>query len=158
MMVRATLAVALAIGTCVAATPHQTAEIVNSGSTNSMGYTISLSSDGSATLTLQSRGAGSPNAPKKFTVPAETASRFFADLAAARNGNVATVPCMKSVSFGTSTHIRWQGWVSPDLDCPPKGSLGDALVKDLEAIRQAAGITTPLMRSAPVESSRPPRP
>jgi hypothetical protein len=46
---------------------------------------------------------------------------------------------MKSASFGTSTHITWQGWVSPDLECPPKTSAGDALVKDVQEIRQASG-------------------
>jgi hypothetical protein len=47
---------------------------------------------------------------------------------------------MKSASFGTSTHINWKGWVSPDLDCPPNDSLGDALVRDYQEILKASGV------------------
>jgi hypothetical protein len=56
---------------------------------------------------------------------------------------------MKSVSFGSTLKITWQGWVSPDLTCPPKDSLGDALIKDVDAIRQAAGISAMPLRQAP---------
>jgi len=139
MRIHATLVGALAIASCVAAAPIDTAVIVNSGSTNSYGYTIHLSSDGKATVALQARGAA-PGTPKPFTVPAATTATFFSDLAAARKGDATTVPCMKSASFGSSVHISWQGWTSPDLTCPPKDSLGDALITDVGAIRTAAGI------------------
>ena len=139
MRIRATFLGMLAIATCVAATTPDSAVIVNSGSTNSVGYKIEVWPDGKASATMQSRG-GAPGTPKAFAVPAATASRFFADLAAARKGNATSVPCMKSASFGTTTHVNWQGWVSPDLSCPPKGQLGDALVQDVDAIRKAAGI------------------
>jgi hypothetical protein len=150
MRIRATLAVALAIAGFVAAAPRDTAVIVNSGSTNSYGYSIQVWSDGSASVTIQRRGSV-VGTPKPFTVPAATVSRFFANLAAARKGNVATVPCMKSASFGTSMHITWQGWTSPDLSCPAKDSLGDALLSDVAAIRQAAGLPAmPLVQSPPL--------
>jgi hypothetical protein len=137
---RATLITGLVIASFVAAAPSPTAVIVNSGSTNSYGYTISVSPDGKASVTLQERGGGPVGTPKPFTVPAATATRFFADLAAARKANAATVPCMKSASFGTTTHITWQEWTSPDLSCPPSESSGKALVNDVDAIRKAAGI------------------
>ena len=149
MRVRATLFAALAIGSCVAAAPADNAVIVNSGSTNSYGYTIQISSDGKGTVTLQERGGSAARAAKPFTVPAAVATRFFADLTAARKGNVTAAPCMKSASFGTSTHITWQGWVSPDLSCPPTGALGNALVTDVDAIRKAAGISAMPLRQAP---------
>jgi hypothetical protein len=129
-------------GLMAAAPPRDSAIIVNSGSTNSTGFKISVWSDGSASAILQNRDGTPAGKAKSFTVPAATASRFFSDLAAARKANAATVRCMKSASFGTSTYITWQGWKSPDLDCPPKDSLGDALVKDVAAIRQASGIST----------------
>ncbi|HYL26651.1 MAG TPA: hypothetical protein VEW74_02390 [Candidatus Nitrosotalea sp.] len=135
----ATLAAALTIAACVAASPPQSAVIVNSGSTNTSGYTIKLSSDGKGSLIVQPRG-GKAGAPKSFSVPAATATKFFSDLAAARKANLATVPCMKSASFGSSTHVTWQGWTSPDLSCPPKAPQGDALVADIAAISKAAGI------------------
>jgi len=148
---RATLLGALAIATLVAATPADNAVIVNSGSTNAFGYRIEVSSDGKGTVSLQKRGGAAPTTAKAFTVPASTASKFFSDLAAARKANVQTVPCMKSASFGSSMHVSWQGWTSPDLTCPPKDSLGDALVSDVDAIRKASGIpeSPPLQPSGP---------
>ncbi len=151
MQARATLLTALAIATCVAAAPHDSAVIVNSGSTNSFGYSIQVWPDGTASVTMQRRG-NAVGTPKPFTVPAATVTRFFADLAAARTANLATAPCMKSVSFGTSMHVTWQGWKSPDLSCPAKDAQGDALLSDLAAIRQAAGLAeTPLLQSPPLE-------
>ncbi|MFY9666208.1 MAG: hypothetical protein WAL67_11255 [Candidatus Cybelea sp.] len=140
MFARAALFASLAIAGLMAATPADTAVIVNSGSTNSYGYTIHVASDGKASFTLQRRGESAATTPKPFTVPAATAARFFSDLAAARKGNAAAEPCMKSASFGTSMHVTWQGWVSPDLSCPTNDGSGDALVRDIAAIRQAGGI------------------
>ncbi len=149
MRVRATLFAALAIGSCMAAAPPDTAVIVNSGSTNSYGYTIQVSSEGKGTVTLQERGGVAARAAKPFTVPAAAAAQFFADLAAARKANVTSAPCMKSASFGTSTHITWQGWTSPDLSCPPTGAVGNALVTAVDTIRKAAGISAMPLRQAP---------
>jgi len=138
---RETLLALFAIAGLMAAAPHRdSAVIVNSGSTNSVGYKITVWSDGSGSALLQSRDGTPAGKPKSFSLPEATTSRFFADLAAARKANAVSVPCMKSASFGTTTHITWQGWVSPDLDCPPKGAEGDALVKDVAAIRQASGV------------------
>jgi hypothetical protein len=152
--IRATFFAGLAIASFMAATPRDTAVIVNSGSTNSIGYKIQVWSDGSAAITTQN-GSNSPAAAKTFTVSAATTSRFFADLAAARKDDAKSVPCMKSASFGTSTHVTWQGWVSPDLDCPPKGSLGAALVEDIQTIRQASGISAFPLRRTPLEMTSP---
>ncbi len=149
MRMRATIFAVLAIAGGVAATPGNVAVIVNSGSTNSYGFTIQVWPDGKASLTLQNKGGAAASAAKAFTVPAATAARFFADLAAARKGNLTTAPCMKSASFGTSTRITWQGWASPDLSCPPSDALGEALVKDLDDIRQAGGIRELPLRQAP---------
>jgi hypothetical protein len=146
MRLPATLLAGLAIASCVAAAPRDTAVIVNSGSTNSYGYSIAVWSDGTASVTLQERGGGAVGTPKPFTISAATTARFFADLAAARKGAMTTAPCMKSASFGTSTHVTWQGWTSPDLSCPPNDSLGDALVGDVDAIRKAAGVGALLLR------------
>ncbi len=150
MQFRATLLAVLAIASFVGAAPSDNAVIVNSGSTNSYGYRIDVSTDGTATVTLQQRG-GAASTPRPFTVPAATATKFFADLAAARKGNAATVPCMKSASFGSTIKVTWQGWTSPDLTCPPKDSLGEALVSDVEAIRKASGVSEmlPLHHASP---------
>jgi hypothetical protein len=130
----------LGVVALMATAPRDNAVIVDSGSTNAPGYNIQVWSDGSSSVTSQARGA-SPGPARSFTVPAATATRFFADLDAARKGNVVTVPCMKSVSFGSTVRITWQGWTSPDLTCPPKDSLGEALIADVNDIRKAAGLT-----------------
>jgi hypothetical protein len=138
----------------LAAVPKGSAQIVDSGSTNTSGYRIVVQSDGSAAISVQ-QVAKQYSTPKAFAVSKETATRFFADLAAARKGNATTVPCMKSASFGTTLHVTWQGWTSPDLSCPPKGSLGAALIADVQAIREASGVSAvPLRRGS---SEVPPR-
>jgi hypothetical protein len=148
---------ALAVAALMGAGTPDTASIVNSGSTNAYGYTIEVSSNGKASVLLKERGAAAASAAKSFTVPSAIVARFFADLAAARKGDAQTVPCMKSASFGSTIHITWQQWVSPDLTCPAKDSLGDALIKDVDAIRQASGISPmPLRGAGPVIESAPP--
>jgi hypothetical protein len=127
----------------IAAAPLDSAVIVDSGSTNVVGYRIEVRSDGSASVS-----AGS-STPKPFTVPQATAERFFADLAAARKGNATTVPCVKSASFGSTLRITWQQWVSPDLTCPPKDGLGAALVTDVQTLREMAGVKSAPLRQGP---------
>lgn len=134
----------------VAAVPPDSAVIVDSGSTNTLGYRIDVRSDGSASVTVGSAS------PKPFTLPQETASRFFADLAAARKGNATTEPCMKSASFGSTIRVTWQGWISPDLTCPPKDSLGTALVNDVNEIRGISGVKAAPLRGEPTTEAQPP--
>ncbi len=146
---RATLFCALAIASFVAAAPRDSAVIVNSGSTNTVGYSITVWSDGQASLTTQNRDGSATGPAKAFKVPPATAARFFADLADAKSTGAVTVPCMKSASFGSSMHVKWQGWTSPDLECPPKSTVGDALVKDVDEIRQASGLAAQPLRQQP---------
>lgn len=151
MFVRATLLGALAIASLVAAAATDTAVIVNSGSTNMSGYKITIASDGNGSMTPQNRGGTPTGQPKTFTIPAASASRFFGDLAAARAAKLATEPCMKSASFGSTTHVTWQGWTSPDLDCPPQGPASSALVKDVDEIRKASGAAALPLKSVPLQ-------
>jgi hypothetical protein len=142
-------AVLFLVAICIAATPRDLAVIVDSGSTNTLGYKIEVWSDGSGRLTLQNRAGVAQGAPKSFTLPAATTARFFSDLQAARKGNATSEPCAKSASFGTTTHVMWQGWTSPDLDCPPEVPLTSALVRDVADIRVASGVATLPMRRVP---------
>ena len=112
-----------------------TAQIRNSGSTNTGGYTITVSSDGRTAL---EQGAF----PLRRRVAGRIVARFFADLRAA--GDVAKLPdahCMKSVSFGTTTQVAYRGALSPDLSCPSHSALVRALYNDTQAIAQAAGVS-----------------
>ncbi len=146
---RVALAIGLAIA-LVAAAPRDSAVIVDSGSTNTQGYKIQVWSDGTASITPADRFGTAQGAAKPFSVPASTATRFFADLAAARKGAAAGEPCMKSASFGTTTHVVWHGWTSPDLDCPAANALTAALVHDIAEIRQTSGISAEPLRRAPL--------
>ena len=116
------------------AAQRDAATIHNSGSTNTAGYTITLWSDGTGNVSMQS---GSPRAIA--IAPALTA-RFFADLHAARAQNVAPQHCMKSASFGTTTIVAWHAWQSPDLQCPSFSPDMGTLAKDVQAIETAAGV------------------
>lgn len=123
-----------------AALSRDGASIVDSGSTNTAGYTMQVWSDGSAAVTYQSHLGTAPSS-KSFSVAPSLAARFFADLKAAREGKAQAERCMKSASFGTSTHVSWHGWTSPDLDCPPGDPLMSAVLKDVNAIRAAGKVT-----------------
>lgn len=118
----------------------QSAAIVDSGSTNMSGYRIDVTSEGVGRLTVRPRSGTQPAQPKDFHLTAALASRFFHDLKAARDANVTGAPCMKSASFGTTTHVEWDGWKSPDLDCPSQNALLSAVISDVNAIRQASGV------------------
>lgn len=138
------LAVCAAAAPSVPSQPKDGASIVNSGSTNTAGYTIDVWSDGSAAVAYQNR-----TAKKSFTISPALARQFFTDLKAARAGNPTAAHCMKSASFGTATHVRWHGWTSPDLDCPPNDKLTTALANDVGSIRSAGNVTGAPLRAFP---------
>src|SRR5580692_1733313 len=132
---------AAALGVAIAATPpDQVAVIVNSGSTNTAGFKITVHSSGPSTAVMLNRQGVAQNAVHSFTVSSKQASTLFADLKAAKAAPPSQGGCMKSASFGTSTHVQWQGWTSPDLDCPSDNAAITALKNEVEAIRTAAGI------------------
>lgn len=122
---------------CAATSPIN---IVNSGSTNTLGFTIAIAGDGSATLTMQ-------HETKTFQVAPPTLKKFVADINAARRNTSPAAGCMKSASFGSATRIAWQGWTSPDLECPASSPQISALIDDVHAIREAAGIANPTLHS-----------
>jgi hypothetical protein len=134
MMVRAATLIA-AVAVLAAGASPDGAAIVNSGSTNSSGYTIKLWSNGNARLQMNNGGA-----PTAFTVPPETAATFFRDLAAARADGAQLQHCMKSVSFGYSLTVQWHGWTSPDFTCPPLAPPVQTLFQDSEEIEAAAHV------------------
>ncbi len=108
-------------------TPMQTATIENSGSTNTKGYRIVVSSNGKATVEGQAVTA--------LTKIQTTA--FFHDLQAAMP--LSSLPAgrgMRSVSFGTSTVVTYRGQTSPDLTFAgdPRAA---ALKADITAITEA---------------------
>jgi hypothetical protein len=137
---RTLLATSVLLG-AIGAAPDDFAVILNSGSTNANGYVIQIWSDGDGSVMLQTHDGTIAGNPKAMIIPVTVAKRFFTDLAAARSGNATTVPCMKTVSFGASLKVAWQGWESTDLTCPPKDELAKALARDVAAIAQSAGVS-----------------
>jgi hypothetical protein len=113
---------------------RDSAVIANSGSTNTTGFTISIWSDGSGTVSVP----GNPDRSVQFKK--DLADRFFTDLRAASSDTGITTHCMKSASFGTRTVVRWHGWTSPDLQCPPFSGGVQALATDAMQIQQAANV------------------
>jgi hypothetical protein len=94
--------------------------IRNSGSTNTLPYTISVKPDGSAVVTV---GA---NAPEDRRLPLDQTQALFAELRAAMPLDVLTHGhCMRSASFGTTTTVTFGGVTTPDLSCAPDPAARD---------------------------------
>jgi len=119
-----------------APTGTDVALIVNSGSTNTSGYTLRVERGGAVTL------VGQDDLPAKKTVDPKLVAALFADLKTAGPLNaMATARCMKSASFGTVTHVSYNGQISPDISCPANAGGGRQLEIDTDAIVQAAGVS-----------------
>jgi len=94
--------------------------IRNSGSTNTLPYTISVKPDGSAVVTLGS------SAPEDRRLPLDQTEALFAELRAAMPLDALTHGhCMRSASFGTTTTVTFGGAATPDLGCAPDPAAHD---------------------------------
>ena len=142
---RALIATAIAAftvlaGVAVAAALPDGATIVNSGSTNTAGYVIKIRSDGQGSVAVENESE------RTFTIDPALAEKFLDDAEAAREDPGPMQHCMKSVSFGTTTTVRWHGYISHDLQCPPYSKAVAMLAHDVQAIQQAAGVGVPTHR------------
>lgn len=107
--------------------------IVNSGSTNTLGFTLTLASDGTAKL---EQG----DAVQSRKLPETIVTNFFATLRASGPLDaLPETPCIKSASFGTTTRIFFNGKPSPDISCPSQNSLVQQLASEASALLDAAG-------------------
>ncbi len=96
----------------------QTATIENTGSTNTSGYSITLSSSGTKYhVAAVSNGGSERNSETGNREPlGQQVRQFFTDLNAAMP--LTGLPAgrgMRSASFGTRTFVTYQGQKSPDL-------------------------------------------
>jgi hypothetical protein len=90
------------------------AVIVDSGSTNTRGYTIAVDRAGFAVVNPEN---GTP--PHRVMLAPNLVARFFAALdGAAPLAALPAAPCGKSKSFGYSIVVRYNGATTPDLTCP----------------------------------------
>jgi hypothetical protein len=104
-----------------------TIQIVDTGSTDMIGYRVLLAADGTASSVS---GDGSGHA----ALPGALFARLQHDIAAAKPlADLPTQTCMKAVSFGTSTFVEQGGDRSPDLTCPANRAAQD-LQDDVRAV------------------------
>lgn len=103
--------------------------IINSGSTNTLGYKIYVAHDGTATY-VDGNGTGHGRLGQQLTL------RFFHDIALAQP--LSRLPfiraCAKSASFGTDIYVRFGGQTSPDLSCTENGQ-AQRLADDANSIK-----------------------
>ena len=118
------------------------AVIRNSGSTNFLGYTVKVWSDGQVWASAAGRDGAAIGRARTGRAGTDLVKRFFADVQAARDGHATGAPCMKSASFGSTTTVLWHGWISPDISCPGGDRLTSALRSDVLGIENAAGVST----------------
>jgi hypothetical protein len=123
-----TLAMAIC---CCATSLAQSVVIVNSGSTNSPGFQITMSKTGEAHYASRQRS-------EDRTVAEALAQRLYADIETARP--LASLPprrCMKSASFGTRLMVQFGDDESPDLSCGDGGNEAlRRLIADVKEIIQ----------------------
>ncbi len=110
--------------------------IINSGSTNTCPYTISVEPSGQASYTVC-------NNPGTGKISKSLATEFFNDISAAEPlSELPNTSCAKSVSFGTTTKVKYKDQTSPDVSCPSSDSKVTDLYNDAQAIQKKLGFST----------------
>lgn len=115
--------------------------IIDSGSTNRPGLTVTVDQSGNATVAPRNAKA------QTTTLNSELCGQLMRHVKAA--GTLSELPkqhCAKSVSFGSSLYVEFNGDRSPDISCSPQSDpRADALQKDanniLDAVRKQLGIS-----------------
>jgi hypothetical protein len=101
-------------------------KIIDTGSTNVPGMTITLENSGTHAMVEHRDGS-----KQSLNLTKEMCDRLLADLKAAGPLNELPVRhCMKSASFGSSLFIEHAGARSPDLSCLQTDPRSEALKKD----------------------------
>jgi hypothetical protein len=120
----------------LALVPNNEAVIVNSGSTNTIGYRIYVTPAGEVSY-VDGRGRGQGKLPANLT------RRLFNDINAAMPLSKLQVrqSCVKPVSFGTSTTVQLGAERTSDLSCPGN-SKAQKLDNDVNAIAKFLRVTT----------------
>lgn len=126
--------------------------VIDSGSTNFLGVTVTVDQSGNATVTQP----GVPPQSTKLSV--QLAQQLIDDAKAA--GTLSALPeqhCAKSASFGSSLYVEFNGDRSPDISCSPQSDpRSAALQKDANDILQAVRKQVKL-QARRVRGASPPR-
>jgi len=101
------------------AAPGESFEIDNSGSSNTLGYSVFVRRDGAVRYVIAPLRTAPGEEPESGsrTVDRPAAGRVFDDLAALEPFPPGSSACMRSASFGSRTTVVWRGERSPALDC-----------------------------------------
>jgi hypothetical protein len=133
----------------LASPPH--ASVIDSGSTNRPGVTVTLDEIGNATVSPQDAQ------PQTIKLDAQLGQQLMRDIKAA--GTLSAIPrkhCVKSISFGSSLYVEFNGDRSPDLNCGvPEDSRAAALQKDAKDVLAAVQKQIDIMRVRPRRPVRP---
>ncbi|HKV38815.1 MAG TPA: hypothetical protein VJX67_06355 [Blastocatellia bacterium] len=128
-------------GRHVSAARQRSAEIINSGSTNSGGYRMVVCESGRVKYEpgkpphVMGPRNSEMNKEVEVDVGTKLTTKLFEDLdQAAPLSRLPVVHCIKSASFGTTTVVSVGRERSPDLSCPGADHRMEALYKDVEAI------------------------
>ncbi|MHC5779932.1 hypothetical protein [Nostoc sp.] len=119
---------------------QEPAFIIDSGSTNTCPFIISVLPLGKVTYTIcNSKGAGA--------IKVKTAMKFFNDILAAKPlSKLPVLPvydfCVKSASFATSIEVKYQGQTSPDIRCLGNNSKAINLESDVYSIENELNLST----------------
>jgi len=128
------------------------ATIIQSGSTNTRPYRVTIRKDGSATVEL-----GGSNAPPSKELPAGTVdAKTLRQLLRAVH-DVTKIPagrCAKSASFGTSTQIAYAGKTSGDLQCIQAGTSAEADNSKLQSSQELGKFVQATLQELKVNASR----
>jgi hypothetical protein len=118
------------------ASPQQVT-IEDTGSTNRPGVKLIVTSTGAAQVEIRDAEA------RKTNIDTRLCDRLFQDLKSAGSlGGLPRTHCMKSVSFGSSLYMEFNGERSPDLSCPAaQDSKVAILQKDARDVMEAAHAT-----------------
>lgn len=107
---------------------HDIVRIINSGSTNTAGYVIELQRNGHIQWTVARRNhpilstttaaSSTTTTQNSVQLPSFTNAIFEAVEQASPFTQFPPKSCIKSVSFGTTLHVTYNGQQTPDLSCP----------------------------------------
>jgi len=115
--------------------------IEHTGSTNTSGFNVYLSPDGTARYFISAHRLQAGEKRPELSndnINASLAKRFFADLKSAMPlSQFPAARCMKSASFGYEMRVRYQGQDSPDLACASSDKRLQALTADAKKIGEA---------------------
>lgn len=122
--------------------PHA-AVIEDSGSTNTPGYRLIVQASGSAEWSVSRRRHSPACSRNTGNLPPDLTQKFFEDLRQLMPLSKLPVGhCAKSISFGATLRVIYQGSASPDLSCPASGAEADKLLNDLAEINKTLGVST----------------